>query len=664
MRNALATLALLASVSLTSAQKQTLIYENAFQKLRQMQDHEIPYSFKEAVFVIENAYLDNQLNYDEFSKRVTWLAKLSKSIASRGDLQYDGKDREHMVLASAIYRAIKDTVFIENPNTGDKHIKLPFEYDLDDFWGEQDWSKMFVTKLLYEKTGNCHSLPALYKIVADELKVKSWLALAPNHTYIKQWSDMIGWYNTELTTGRFPRDADIKWNSYIKTEAIADGIYMDTLSVQETIAYLMTDLIQGYNRKFGNSDLVTPIKWLTVALKSYPDFPNALILQAELSKKELEMAMKEKGIEFKEINSDPVLKARFSKVERMYSRIHDIGYRRMPKEMYLNWLFRVQKDTTRTSYKFSAPQPFKKFNYQVPVITAGDGENPEFFDQEDVSQIGTVRYNSKERRIVGFVTYGNSEIPDDIISRMYDPALGRWWQMDPLGEKHFDLTPYNFVNNNPIKYTDPDGRDYGLAINHETRTVTISATYYVQKGDETSTNSARSAAGTWNNQNGGYTYKVGKGENAVEYAVNFDFKVVEVDNPRGEFMNDRSANGDNKLTPDGSSNVYEVLPDNDRSFGSDDHGVTEGGNLVKVKQSDANNTTGAHEDGHTLGLDHSTSGLMTAGQNDSNHSGSPNAWNVQDVIRGALKGNGLGKVTTTGDAPGGFNKGKVKYTGN
>ncbi|WP_347926365.1 RHS repeat-associated core domain-containing protein [Pontimicrobium sp. SW4] len=44
-------------------------------------------------------------------------------------------------------------------------------------------------------------------------------------------------------------------------------------------------------------------------------------------------------------------------------------------------------------------------------------------------------------------------------ARGYDPAIGRFLQIDPLGEliNQIDKTPYNFAWNNPIAFNDPDG---------------------------------------------------------------------------------------------------------------------------------------------------------------------------------------------------------------
>ncbi|MGB7499380.1 MAG: RHS repeat-associated core domain-containing protein, partial [Moheibacter sp.] len=47
----------------------------------------------------------------------------------------------------------------------------------------------------------------------------------------------------------------------------------------------------------------------------------------------------------------------------------------------------------------------------------------------------------------------------DYGARNYDPALGRWMNMDPLAEKFSPISPYIYVANNPLAFYDPDGKD-------------------------------------------------------------------------------------------------------------------------------------------------------------------------------------------------------------
>ena len=46
----------------------------------------------------------------------------------------------------------------------------------------------------------------------------------------------------------------------------------------------------------------------------------------------------------------------------------------------------------------------------------------------------------------------------DFGARFYDPRIARWNTQDPLAEKYFSFSPYNYCAGNPVTVTDPDGR--------------------------------------------------------------------------------------------------------------------------------------------------------------------------------------------------------------
>jgi RHS repeat-associated protein len=61
----------------------------------------------------------------------------------------------------------------------------------------------------------------------------------------------------------------------------------------------------------------------------------------------------------------------------------------------------------------------------------------------------------------------------DYHARQYDPQCGCFRSIDPHAEKYANISPYVYVVNNPLKFTDPDGKD-----------IWISYTYTDKKGRE------------------------------------------------------------------------------------------------------------------------------------------------------------------------------------
>jgi RHS repeat-associated protein len=52
----------------------------------------------------------------------------------------------------------------------------------------------------------------------------------------------------------------------------------------------------------------------------------------------------------------------------------------------------------------------------------------------------------------------------DATNRMYDPQLGRFWQIDELGEGTFSWSPYQFAFDNPLRFNDPLGLEANEAL--------------------------------------------------------------------------------------------------------------------------------------------------------------------------------------------------------
>lgn len=99
-----------------------------------------------------------------------------------------------------------------------------------------------------------------------------------------------------------------------------------------------------------------------------------------------------------------------------------------------------------------AQNPYESIGKKEKVIGLSGGKYTEFFKNKDVVQIGTTIINIKTGKII-------SSIPTDSTYQMPKADVsGRFLAVDPLAEKYYDISPYAYVMNNPIKYIDPDGR--------------------------------------------------------------------------------------------------------------------------------------------------------------------------------------------------------------
>ena len=52
-----------------------------------------------------------------------------------------------------------------------------------------------------------------------------------------------------------------------------------------------------------------------------------------------------------------------------------------------------------------------------------------------------------------------SDATSDYGARQYSAEFCQWMQVDPLAEKYYSWSPYNFCVGNPLKYVDMDGRE-------------------------------------------------------------------------------------------------------------------------------------------------------------------------------------------------------------
>jgi hypothetical protein len=300
-------------------------FNSAYNEIRRMLRGEIPLDFKRAVFLTEWAYKEGQIDYDEFSKDISSITqKLQQFIHQKGVGQYKTAGN------FALYE------FFTRPNWMNGH--QPLVYDFDDFMGRQDWEKTFVTKLMKTHKGQCRSMPFLYKILAEEMSAEAYLAVAPNHFYIKHLDEQGKWVNIELTNGNFSSDAWMISSTGMSAEAIQTGIYMEALDLKQSVAYCLTELAQGYERKYGYDDFFvvccnTTLEYFPKSIHTMMAKHNALMV---IGKREL--------AQLKGRPPTSEMEKRFVEFKRNEAMIESLGYREMSAEKYEQWLKTVETE--------------------------------------------------------------------------------------------------------------------------------------------------------------------------------------------------------------------------------------------------------------------------------------------------------------------------------
>jgi hypothetical protein len=307
----------------------TKYYQTAFAELQKMGD--TAFSIKQANFIVENAFFENQGNYEEFEKVVQQTGNFLRQKIQ--DFGYNPES--NLAKNLTLLRFFSDTLRIESQNL--EH--LPFQYEFDDFMGRNDWTNMFVTKLLETNKGQCHSLPMLYLILAEEIEAEARLAFSPNHSYIKFPDDKGKWVNVELTNGMLTTDAFILQSGYIKAEALQNKVYMQPLTDSQLRAQILVDLAKGYSRKFGYDSFVEQV--IDQAIQLDPNNIFAQMVKADYLTIRFMYVAKQLGLNrenFQKVKQYPKATALYQEQMKQYEVVDNLGYEPMPQEMYQEWL--------------------------------------------------------------------------------------------------------------------------------------------------------------------------------------------------------------------------------------------------------------------------------------------------------------------------------------
>lgn len=439
-------------------------YQAAKKELIAMLNGQQPASYERAIFLIENAYWENGLDYRKYKAFLDWHTENINTLFSLNKSRFideyhpaplqsamQSKQNRLQLLEQlgknwSIYTYMKGgTVPVaDRPNTYFIQDKL-YSYSNYDPFGTQNWNNTLVTHLLNTGYGNCFALASLYKIFSDRLLAEATVSIAPSHIFIRHPNEKGLMYNIELSNGSFPGSGTIETLTYTTNDATNNNIAMRDLDTKQAIALCLVYLAKGYEQKFttDNDSFMSDCALKALAF-DYKNL-NAMLMQFEILQKRILKTSKKLDV----VKADK----EFIALEKLTNKLYHLGYREMPLDM---------KNKLIQSWTRDSSMILIGRNYNPPAFNRTGVPNTRYasltwgiFDEEipnkPFEQYGSILFNTKTGKIESIVEaqplYNNYN---------FDPVVFAM-NIDPLAHEYPGISPYSAFAGNPIMFTDHNG---------------------------------------------------------------------------------------------------------------------------------------------------------------------------------------------------------------
>lgn len=222
---------------------------------------------------------------------------------------------------------------------------VPYQYDFDDPTGTTKIKNKLLPTYLVTKKGNCVSMPLLFIILGQRLGIDVTASTAPRHVLVKYTDSGTGQtYNLETTSGANPsRDVWYQQTMHVTDEALANQVYLQKLSKQESLAVMATVLAESH---YDKQEYEKAMMISDVVLKYYKKDVDVMLMKGTLF---YQLLAKNYIKKYPTSNLIPVPERpyyEFLSINNRYwfEKAESLGWRQPTKENNENYLKAVQHD--------------------------------------------------------------------------------------------------------------------------------------------------------------------------------------------------------------------------------------------------------------------------------------------------------------------------------
>ena len=318
----------------------TSAFYSAFDEINNMLNGRETLNLGRAVFLVENAWHNNKFDYNDYQNGI----KSSIDFCNQ-KIKEEKLDRnDNLVKNMMLFQFMCDTIKLKDKSTQKEQTHYPVKYNYEDYDSHISYDSHFVTTLMQTGTGQCHSMPLYYLVLAEEMGAEAYWSFSPRHSFVKIRDEKGDWHNIELTAKAILSDTHYMNNSYIKSEALQNKIYLEPMDKTNVVAEMLVELARCYFQKYGLDDFY--LKCIDTAQQHLDNDMNVKILRSAyqtrltLTLAHLLNAPKPEIMQ----QLSPEAYKHFELMLAQYQEIDDMGYEEVPVAVYALWLDHIAKE--------------------------------------------------------------------------------------------------------------------------------------------------------------------------------------------------------------------------------------------------------------------------------------------------------------------------------